>query len=270
MESDFKKLEKIPETEFLTLKQCVTRLGCEEDLLITYIRQGDLSIYILVEDKYLITYTLDADGERIEPKEFISHKTGGVLFPFRMLLGHYYRIDNKYLGKIIAEGKSVIDNVYDSKGTIHLFDEKQKKITVSKGSLYLAVPEVSEFYYKIYPQKDVPFTDSLSACHKIQTNSAPRTRRSELHDCIGKVIVELRGKNKNFPCASDVWRALKYKINNDDQFSCIQSIELNKEKNEGCIYWRSIAGTEQTMLKRRFCNVVSEFKRGKKSLPVAA
>ncbi len=94
-----------------------------------------------------------------------------------------------------------------------------------------------------------------------------KVRTNELHVCIGKVIVELKKQSPLFPSSSQVWSALREKVENEDGFECIQSIAFDKAKKEEAIYWRSMGGIEQRMLKSRFLVVVSDFKTRKKALP---
>lgn len=275
MDNNSKKIEQLPDPAFLTLKQCVDkrRLDCDEDSLVTYIRQGSLNIYILVEDKYLVTYTIDTDGEKVEPRTPIPSVGGGAMLPFRMLLGHYFRIDNKHLGKIIAEGTSLIENVFDAQGTRCFFDKTQEPIIVSKESLYLAVSEVSAFYYTLFPPVDaqaektiaVTPTDKTTVSRK-DDRKKPSTRSNELHGCIGKVIAELKNENNKFPTTDEAWRTLKGK-KGKDEFECIQDVRHDNKRNEETISWKSMYGNEGKMCKSTFVNVVSKYKTGKKKLP---
>jgi len=89
---------------------------------------------------------------------------------------------------------------------------------------------------------------------KIQSTNR---RSNELHELIGKTIVDLGYKGKQAP-ASEVWKHIQ---DNQDDLELIQEITTSE------IQWVSYRGTEQRMRRERFNTVISEYNTGKKTYP---
>lgn len=95
----------------------------------------------------------------------------------------------------------------------------------------------------------------------------PPKRRNELHELIGQLVAELRHKTGKFPNADAVWKELKSR---QDDFECIESVEREAKTGEDVIFWCSQWNNDNRMTRSTFNNIVSQYKTGKKALPLAA
>lgn len=106
--------------------------------------------------------------------------------------------------------------------------------------------------------------NNLMPVEKIEQKSKHKKRNHELHNCIGFVVNDLRVANDGInPSGAAAWSALKKR---QKEFDCIKSIEKDEKSNDDVIRWISVNGTNQTMKKSRFLNVVSDYNSGKKTL----
>lgn len=95
-------------------------------------------------------------------------------------------------------------------------------------------------------------------------NNKKITRKSEIHECIGIVVRDLKIKNSRNPSGAEAWKEFKKR---GDDFDCVTSIEFDKKEDEDVISWISVRAQPQKMRKSTFLNVVSQFNSGKKPLP---
>lgn len=100
-----------------------------------------------------------------------------------------------------------------------------------------------------------------------ESEAAPQKRRNELHELIGKLVTELRHRTGKFPNADAVWKELKSR---QDDFECIESVERESKTGEDVIFWCSQWNNDNRMTRSTFNNIVSQYKTGKKALPLAA
>lgn len=99
---------------------------------------------------------------------------------------------------------------------------------------------------------------------KIEQEAKQKRKNHELHHCIGIVVSDLRMANDGFnPSGAAAWRVLK---KCHKEFDCIKAIEKDEKSNDDVIRWVSVNGTNQTMKKSSFLNVVSQYNSGTKSL----
>ncbi len=86
-------------------------------------------------------------------------------------------------------------------------------------------------------------------------------RQNELHNIIGNIWNSLNNIGNGKPSASEVFKKLQ---KTKDDHPCIQ--EITDNHGEMIIYWVSYLGNEQQMAYGAFCNVVSDYNTGKKSV----
>lgn len=82
-------------------------------------------------------------------------------------------------------------------------------------------------------------------------------RHSELHDLIGKIIIELGFKNQKAPSLK-IWSHIQKQ---QEKYECIRGV------NDREIDWMSYRGFPQIMKRERFNTVVSEYNTGKRPYP---
>lgn len=263
-------LKAKPELPYLTLGELGKSWGCSEEDILHRGIAGKVRICALsagweLQEGY---FSDDApEGFPVPVKERWSNMEPIPLTQssLRKILSSGEVIDPEFIfqadeaqnqGKDGGQFERFLSSVVISNGT-------RSKIVVKKGDLVVRKKDVEAFLSTYAEKNQKILKDTLPPENETEGLTASilrpekQERRSELHDLIGKVIIELGFKGKKAPSLK-VWNHIRKQ---QEKYECIRGVD-DKE-----IAWISYRGFSQTMKRERFNSVVSEYNTGKRPYP---
>ena len=248
-------LKAKPELPYLTLSELAKAWGCSEEDILHRGIAGKVKICALsagweLQEGY---FSDDApEGFPVPVKERWSNMEPIPLTrsSLRKILNSGEVTDPEFIfesddeqnqGKDGEQFDRFLSSVIISNGT-------RSKIVARKGDLVVRKEDVLQEGASENRIEDA--TDSKS--HPIK-----QKRRSEMHDLIGKIIVDLGYKNKKVQ-ASIIWNHI---VREKEKYEIIQEIDKNT------IYWSSRRRIEQKMTRENFDNIISAYNTGKRPYP---
>lgn len=265
-------LKVLPELSYFPLSDLAKTWGCSEEKILHYGIAGQLKICALsagweLQEGYYIdegSYIPIKDRQRCSNQEILQLKChalreilscGEVANPEFVLesddISDQGANDDKY--ECFLSSIVISQNMEDPRGNV----------IVRKSDLIIRT-EDAEAFFSIYTKKNhevlkniLPPENKIALPIASAVKLQKQKRRHELHDLIGKVIIELGFKDKKV-IPHDVWNHLRKQ---KDRYGCIQDVD------DKAIVWISYRGFEQTMKRGTFNNIVSKYNTGEKPYP---
>lgn len=263
----------LPDSPYFFLTDLAKDWGCSEEKIIDYGIREKLKIcalggYWTLQEGY---YSDDAPDGFPVPTE--GRGTGLMPIPLtcfalRQILRDGEVTDPEFIFEadgIENQGKDEeqFDRFLSSVLISNRMDNTRSKIVVKKADLVIR-QEDAEMFLSTYAEKDREvLQNALSLENKAALPVAnavkpqKQKRRHELHELIGKIIVELGFKDSQAP-SNDIWNHLRKE---KERYECIQEID------DKIIWWRTLRGSERKMERMNFNNIVSQYNNDKRPYP---
>jgi|GEM_PF-4123490 len=239
---------KLPEPKFYTLSTLAEKLGCSIETVINYLKTGQLSA------------SVESNNWPIE-KGFIEVDENGWF----KIPDTCKKSKRETFTLIENEVKALLQNGYIENPDF--VSEEGKYVCVS--TRYDDTNIIIKTEDLIFLERDIEKLISLREIESLKEEIAPskQTRKSEIHECIGKAIKSLIRVSNQKPSAEDVWKYIYKNKDKSDDFTCITEIAICTKTKEKAILWTSQRGFSQSLSFSSFSNIVSDFNTGKKELP---
>ena len=267
----------LPELPYFSLSGLAKIWECSEEDILHYGIAGKLKICALSAGWELQEgYYID-DGLHIPIKERLSNKE---LLPLkypalREILSSGQATDPEF----VLEVDDALDQAEDGEkyeqflSSVIIAEPPQRetaarenprsKIIVRKSDLVIRKKDADRFLSTFAKKDHEVSQDDPMPQNKVELPIATavkpqkQKRHRELHDLIGKIIIELGFKNKKAPSLK-IWNHIH---KHQEKYECIRGVGDRE------IDWISYRGFPQIMKRERFNTVVSEYNTGKRPYP---
>ena len=254
-------LKAKPELPYLTLSELAKAWGCSEEDILHHGISGQVKICALsagweLQEGY---YSDDApEGFPVPVKERWSNMETLPLTrsSLRKILSSGEVANPEFIFEADGtqnqgEDGEQFDRFLSSIVISNDMEKSRNRIILRKGDLVVRKEDVEA------SKKGASYENEIEEPIENDARQIKQKRRSELHDLIGKIIIELGYKDKKAQ-ASTIWNHIRKQ---QEDYECIRGVD-DKE-----IAWISYRGFPQTMKRERFNTVVSEYNTGKRPYP---
>ncbi len=243
----------LPELPYFSLSELAKAWGCGEDDILHRGIAGQVKICALsagweLQEGY---YSDDApEGFSVPVKERWSNMEPIPLTrsSLRKILSCGEVTDPEF---IFEAGGGQFDRFLSSVVISNDMEKSRSKIILRKGDLVVRKEDVEA------SKKGASYENKIEDATDNKARPLKQKRHNELHDLIGKIIIDLGFKDKK-ASSHEVWNHIQKQ---QEKYECIRSVD-DKE-----IAWISYRGFEKAMKRETFNNIISEYNTGKRPYP---